>query len=197
PGSSLDYTTLKAEEVAAQARRHKEVAYTYTTVGSSSGSGEVDNATVYVRLVPKHSRSISQDRFGRIIRTEIAKFGGMNAYTFAAGGFAGNQKQLQLQVQGPDANALAGLAEPIADSVRVTPGAVDVGLSTRGQKPELTVEVDRGLAGSMGVRLGQLALSLRYAFAGVDAGTWVDPSGVSRYVHVRLAGSARENAADL
>src|SRR5881394_1816461 len=42
PGSSLEYTTLKAEEVAAQARRHKEVAYTYSTVGSASGSGEVD-----------------------------------------------------------------------------------------------------------------------------------------------------------
>src|SRR5436190_18206440 len=71
PGSSLDYTTLKAEEVAVQARKHREVAYTYTTVGSASGSGELDNATVYVRLVPKSQRNISQDRFGRIIRGEI------------------------------------------------------------------------------------------------------------------------------
>ncbi|HEU4997092.1 MAG TPA: efflux RND transporter permease subunit [Gemmatimonadaceae bacterium] len=197
PGSSLEYTTLKAEEVAARARTHKEVAYTYTTVGSTSGSAEVDNATVYVRLVPKRDRSISQDQFGRIIRKEIARFGGMNAYTFAAGGFAGNQKQLQLQVQGPDANLLAQLAEPIADSVRATPGAVDVGLSTRGRKPELNVEINRGLAGSLGVSLAQLALSLRYAFAGVNAGTWVDPGGISREVHVRLAASARESAADL
>jgi HAE1 family hydrophobic/amphiphilic exporter-1 len=197
PGSSLDYTTLKAEEVAVQARRHKEVAYTYTTVGSASGSGEVDNATVYVRMVPKAQRHISQDRFGRLIRNEIQHFGGMNAYTFAAGGFAGNQKQLQLQLQGPDANQLARIAEPIADSVRVTPGAVDVGLSTRGQKPELNVQINRGLAGTLGVSLGQLAVSLRYAFAGVNAGTWVDPNGISREVHVRLAASARQNAADL
>ena len=197
PGSSLDYTTLKAEEVAAQARRHKEVAYTYTTVGSASGSGEVDNATVYVRLVPKKDRNISQDRFGRVIRQEIAHFGGMNAYTFAAGGFAGNQKQMQLQLQGPDANVLARLAEPIADSVRATPGAVDVGLSTRGQKPELNITVNRGLAGTLGVSLAQLAASLRYAFAGVSAGTWVDPNGISREVHVRLAASARENASDI
>src|SRR5439155_8044353 len=48
PGSSLDYTTLKAEEVAAIARRHREVAYTYTTVGGGASSGAVDNATVYV-----------------------------------------------------------------------------------------------------------------------------------------------------
>jgi hydrophobic/amphiphilic exporter-1 (mainly G- bacteria), HAE1 family len=197
PGSSLEYTTLKAEEAAAIARRHKEVTYAYTTVGSSSGSGAVDNATIYVRLVPKNQRSISQDVFGQLLRQELARIGGATAYTFAAGGFAGNQKQLQLQLQGPDANVLAQLAEPIADSVRATPGAVDVGLSTRGQKPELTVLVNRGLAGELGVSLAQLAVSLRYAFAGVNAGTWVDPSGTSREVHVRLAAEARGNANDL
>src|SRR5215831_18129044 len=197
PGSSLDYTTLKAEEAATMARGHPEVAYTYTTVGGTTGAGAVDNATVYVRLVPKRKRSISQDDFGQRLRTELARLGGATAYTFAAGGFAGNQKALQLQLQGPDANALAKLAEPIADSVRVTPGAVDVGLSTRGQKPELNVEVNRGLAGSLNVSLAQLATSLRYAFAGVDAGTWVDPSGLSRYVHVRFEPSSRATAADL
>jgi HAE1 family hydrophobic/amphiphilic exporter-1 len=197
PGSSLDYTTLKAEEVAAMARRHAEVAYVYTTVGSSTGQGLVDNATVYVRLVPKHQRAISQDAFGQLLRTELVHVGGATAYTFAAGGFAGNQKQLQLQLQGPDANALSRLAEPIADSVRAAPGAVDVGLSSRGQKPELNVQPRRAIAGSIGVSLGQLAAALRYAFAGVDAGTWVDPSGLSRYVHVRFAQSARQSAADL
>ncbi|HEY9227991.1 MAG TPA: efflux RND transporter permease subunit, partial [Gemmatimonadaceae bacterium] len=194
PGSSLDYTTLKAEEVANTARRHREVAYVYTTVGSSSGSGAVDNATIYVRLVPKHQRTISQDDFGQLLRHELAQIGGATAYTYAAGGFAGNQKQLQLQLQGPDALTLARIAEPIADSVRAAPGAVDVGLSTRGQKPELNVFVNRGLAGQLGVSLAQLAASIRYAFAGVDAGTWVDPSGISRYVHVRLAAESRQNA---
>jgi HAE1 family hydrophobic/amphiphilic exporter-1 len=45
--------------------------------------------------------------------------------------------------------------------------------------------------------LSQLATSLRFAFAGVDAGTWIDPSNISRYVHVRLAEGARQNAKDL
>ena len=198
PGSSLDYTTLKAEEAANIARAHKGiVAYTYTTVGSASGSGAVDEATVYVRLVPKRDRNISQDAFGQQLRTELGRMGGATAFTYAAGGFAGNQKAMQLQLQGPDANQLVQYAQVIADSVRVTPGAVDVGLSTRGQKPEFNVVVNRGLAGTLGVSLAQLATSLRFAFAGVDAGTWVDPSGTSRYVHVRLAASARENAADL
>jgi HAE1 family hydrophobic/amphiphilic exporter-1 len=197
PGSSLQYTTLKAEEVGRMVRTHKEVAYTYTTVGSASGSGATDAATVYVRMVPKHERSISQDDFGRVVRDEVSHVGGANAYTFAAGGFGGNQKQLQLQLQGPNAAVLTRIAEQIADSVRTVPGAVDVGLSTRGQKPELAVNVNRGLSASLGVSIGQLATALRFAFAGVDAGTWVDPSGVSRYVHVRLTPASRSKASDL
>ena len=123
--------------------------------------------------------------------------GGATAYTFASG-FGGAQKQLQLQLQGPDQTVLnAATPSGSRRSWRRRPGAVDVGLSTKGQKPEFNVRVNRGLAGTLGVSVSQLAASLRFAFAGVDAGTWVDPAGISRYVHVRLVPTARENAADL
>jgi HAE1 family hydrophobic/amphiphilic exporter-1 len=196
PGSSLDYTSLKAEEVARMVRTRPEVLYTYTTVGSSTGSGEVDNASVYVRLEPKKDRSLSQEDLGQILRKKLRLLGGANAFTYASG-FGGAQKQLQLQLQGPDPTTLGQLAERIEGIVSSTPGAVDVGLSTRGQKPELNVRVNRGLAGTLGVNLSQLANSLRFAFAGVDAGTWVDPMGISRYVHVRLVPESRANADDL
>jgi HAE1 family hydrophobic/amphiphilic exporter-1 len=196
PGSSLDYTTLKAEEVARMVRARPEVLYTYTTVGSSTGSGEVDNASVYVRLKPKKDRALSQEAIGQIVRNRLRLLGGATAFTYASG-FGGAQKQLQLQLQGPDPVMLQTLAERIEALVRDTRGAVDVGLSTRGQKPELNVRVNRGLAGTLGVNLSQLAQSLRFAFAGVDAGTWVDPQGISRYVHVRLVPASRENADDL
>jgi HAE1 family hydrophobic/amphiphilic exporter-1 len=76
-------------------------------------------------------------------------------------------------------------------------GAVDVGLSTKGQKPELDVQVDRGLAGSLGVTVGQVAQALRPAFAGIDAGDWIDPSGETRDVTIRLAPASRSVVADL
>ena len=197
PGSSLEYTALKAEEAARMVRAHKEVAYTYTTVGSATGSGAVDVATIYVRLVPRGERGISQDDFGARVRGELAGIGGAVAYTYAAGSLAGNQKQIQLQLQGPDALRLTQLSADIADSMRATPGVVDVGLSTKGKKPELSVRVNRGLASSLGISLGQLATTLRFAFAGVDAGTWVDPSGISRYVRVRLAPDDRQRQTDV
>ena len=196
PGSSLDYTTLKAEEIARMIRARPEVQYTYTTVGSSTGAGTVDNASIYVRLVPKSDRSLSQDQIGQILRKQMRNVGGATAYTYASG-FGGAQKQLQLMLQGPDQATLNDYAARIEKIVAATPGAVDVGLSTKGQKPEFNVRANRGLAGTLGVSMSQLATSLRFAFAGVDAGTWIDPSGISRYVHVRLVPSARQNAADL
>ena len=45
--------------------------------------------------------------------------------------------------------------------------------------------------------MGQVAQSLRPAFAGVDAGDWEDPSGEMRDVVVRLAPEARSRAQDL
>ncbi|HWB15511.1 MAG TPA: efflux RND transporter permease subunit, partial [Vicinamibacterales bacterium] len=108
-----------------------------------------------------------------------------------------NQKQIQVQVSGPDIATLNTLADQVLTMVRQVPGAVDVGLSTRGQKPELDVRVDRALAGTLGVRVADVAQSLRPAFAGVDAGDWVDPSGKTRDVTVRLAPQDREHFTDL
>jgi HAE1 family hydrophobic/amphiphilic exporter-1 len=112
------------------------------------------------------------------------------------GGF-GPEKQIQVQIQGPDLAQLNRIAGQVANAVKETPGAVDVGLSTKGQKPELEVDVDRELAGSLDVTVGQLAQSLRTAFAGIDAGDWVDPTGETRDVMVRLAPAWRVRPADL
>jgi HAE1 family hydrophobic/amphiphilic exporter-1 len=198
PGSNLDYTRRTAEAAAAIARKHPEVAYTYTTVGTSvpGKAPSVDQALVYVRLVPKADRSISQDALGRVLRREVAALGGAKVSVFTSG-FGGAFKQIQIQMKGPDARVLTQLAEQAQQEVEKVPGAVDVGLSTRGQKPELEVELKRGLAGSLGITVGQVAQALRPAFAGIHVGDWVDPSGETRDVNVRLAPEARERTGDL
>jgi HAE1 family hydrophobic/amphiphilic exporter-1 len=194
PGSSLQYTARKAEAAARIARSHREVLYTYTTVGGASGA--VDQAQVYVKLVPKGERAIGQDRLGEVIRRQVSRIGGASFATLASG-VGGARKPIQLQLRGPDAGQLTVLAQKVRERVRSVPGTADVGLSTRGQKPELVVEVDRALAGSLGLTMGQVAQALRPAFAGVDAGDWVDPDGETRDVTVRLAPEVRTSAEDL
>jgi HAE1 family hydrophobic/amphiphilic exporter-1 len=192
-GSNLEYTKLKAEEVARVARAKSEVLYTYTTIGGQTGS--VDEGNVYVRLKPKNERERSQNTVAAELRQELATLAGATA-SITTSGF-GDQKQILVQVVGPDAKVLQQIADRVQAAVRAVPGAVDVDLSTRGQKPELQVEIDRALAGSIGVTAGQIAQALRPAFAGIDVGDWVDPSGETRDVTIRFAPEARSRTADL
>ncbi|HEX7085850.1 MAG TPA: efflux RND transporter permease subunit [Vicinamibacterales bacterium] len=193
PGSNLAYTKLKSEEAARLARELPEVAYTYTTIGGRTEA--VDEGIVYVRLKPKSERSRHQADVEADLRRKFAGLGGVIA-SIGSGNFE-NQKQIQLQLQGPDTRELNRLAALVRAEVEQVPGAVDVGLSTRGQKPEIEIALDRGLAGAVGVSVGQVAQTLRIAFAGLDSGDWIDPSGETRDVYVRLAPEARERVRDL
>lgn len=194
PGSNLDYTRLKAEEAARLARARPEVRYTYTTIGGASG--DVTTAGIYVKLVPKGERTLSVKQLANRLRDEVKAIGGADVSVFASD-FGGGRKQIQLELRGSDAAELSAFAELVKAEVKQVPGAVDVGLSTKGQKPELTVALNRGLAGSLGVTVGAIANTLFPAFAGVKAGTWVDPSGEVREVRVRLAPEARTRTTDL
>ncbi|HET9635125.1 MAG TPA: efflux RND transporter permease subunit [Gemmatimonadaceae bacterium] len=195
PGSNLNYTQIKAEEAARIARSHKDIVrFTYTTTGGQTG--DVNVGQVYVRLVPKADRKIGAEDFGRQLRKEVGQIGGAQMSVFT-NTFGGDQKQIQIQLRGGTIKSMTPAAELIADQLRNIKGVVDIGLSTKGQKPELSVDINRGLAGSLGVTVAQVAQSLRPAFAGIKAGDWVDPSDETREVNVRLAPEARQRASDL
>ena len=202
PGSSLAYTRLKIEEIKRILDQHKEVAYSYATIGGASfgynggSAGSVDQGLVYAKLVPKKDRKISQDELGAIVRPEVGAIGGATTAVYTSG-FGGAFKQIQVEVRGRDARELQVIAEKLRDQVREIPGAVDVDLNTKGQRPELEVQLNRGLAGTLGVNVAQVAQALRPAFAGLKAGDWVDPAGETRDVQIRLDPDAKRRVVDL
>jgi len=195
PGSNMEYTRLKAAEAANIAKTHREVIYTYTTLGNQA-TGGVDEGNIYVRLVPKTERRLSVEKLAEELRAETARMSGASVSVFTSD-FSAGFKAIQLQLRGQDVVALAQAADMVKAEVQKIPGAVDIGLSTKGQKPELEIDLNRGVAGTLGLTVGQVAQSLRPAFAGIDAGYWIDPSGKSRKVTVRLTPESRQRAADL
>ena len=199
PGSNLEYTRLKAQEAARIVRAQPEVRYTYTTLGEG-GTGAVDVGNIYVKLRSKADRVRDGQRsvvdLSASLRTQMNRVAGATMSIFE-NDFSGGFKQILVQLRGQDSKVLAQFAEQVRAEVQKIPGAVDIGLSSKGQKPELEVELHRGVAGSLGVTVGQVAQSLRPAFAGIDAGDWIDPTGKQRDVTVRFAPEARRRAADL
>jgi HAE1 family hydrophobic/amphiphilic exporter-1 len=195
PGSNLAYTRAKADEAERLIRARPDVRYTYATLGDAT-SQAVDVGSIYVKLQPKHERAKGAEQIAAEVRDELEHLAGVKLAVFSSD-WGGGRKQLQLQVKGPDLATINQAAEQIRQVVSQTPGAVDVALSSKGQRPELTIEMDRALAGSLGLTVGQVAQALRPAFAGIDAGDWVDPSGETRDVTVRLDPESRRRAEDL
>ncbi len=195
PGSSLGYTRSKAQAAEAVVMTNPEVRYTYTTLGGGA-SGSVDAGSIYVRLIPKHERSRSADEVAAAVRNELARHLGFTSSVYTQD-FGQGRKQLALNLRGTDIFAINNLAEQIKAEVAQVPNVVDLALSTKGQKPELNVEVNRGLAGSLGITVGQVAQSIRPAFAGIDVGDWQDPNNEMRDVRIRFAPEYRQRITDL
>jgi hydrophobe/amphiphile efflux-1 (HAE1) family protein len=192
PGSSLEYTRRKVLAAVEIARQQPEVRYTYSTVGGQTGP---DVAQIYVRLAPKHERAVHQNVVAQALRDQIRRLSGTTAF-ISTGGF-GIGKQIQVQLVGRDLDILNGLAERMAAIMREVPGAVDVGLSSKGQRPELEVLPDRDVAARLGVSAAAIAQALRPAFAGLEAGRWIDPDGEARDIVVRLGAEFRQRPEDL
>ncbi|MEP6765005.1 MAG: efflux RND transporter permease subunit, partial [Gemmatimonadaceae bacterium] len=194
PGSNLAATRIKIEEAIRIAHGYPEVTHTFATIGGASGA--VDEGKIYIRLSPRSERKRSATKLGAQIRQDVSKIAGAQIAVYTSD-FAGQQKQIQIQLRGNNQQALDKLAAQYKEIVTSVPGTVDVGLSTKGQKPELNVSVERSLAGSLGLTVGAVAQSLRPAFAGVEVGDWVDPMGETRKVRLRLDSDARTRVTDL
>jgi len=194
PGSSMAYTVARAEAAATLARRHSEVRTTYTTVGS--GDGEVSKAQVTVLLTPRAERGRSARQLAQVLRAEAHALTGA-MYAHADVTIAGMVKPIQLQLKGGESAQLQAIADSLVTRLRHVPGAVDVTLSSRRGQPAVDVRMRRDLAATVGVSPLDVAVALRAAFAGVEAGNWVDGEGDQRKVVVRFPSARREQVSDL
>jgi HAE1 family hydrophobic/amphiphilic exporter-1 len=194
PGATLEYTRARTEAIAAMARRLPEVRTTYATIGG--GDDDVTQGSVQVLLHPRAERDRSAREVSAALRREAASLGGAT-YAVSDIGMGGTVKPIQLLVKGTDAATLPRIADAIAREVRRVPGAADVTLSTRTGQPAVDIAMHRSLAAAVGVQPIEVAGALRAAFAGVEAGDWIDAEGDLRKVVVRLPASERRALADL
>jgi hydrophobic/amphiphilic exporter-1 (mainly G- bacteria), HAE1 family len=176
--ASLEYTRLKIEKAAELARTLPETLATNSVVNIGGGRVYVDIGKLSERK--RKAQAIAVD-----LRKLMAQLVGAE-YTVQDDLNNGTRKPVQIQFYGADARTLLGLTNAYMDRLRTVPGAVDVGLSEASPKDELKIELNRGLANSLGISVSDAAQALRVAFAGVEVGDWVDPTGESRDVAVRL-----------
>ncbi|MEP7155479.1 MAG: efflux RND transporter permease subunit [Betaproteobacteria bacterium] len=187
--ASLEYSRLKVEKAAELARTMTETVATNSNV--SPGGGRV-----YVDIGKSTGRKRSGSEIAVELRKLMLQVVGAE-YTVLDDLNNGARKPVQIQFSGPDSRRLMEITTDFMDKLAKVPGAVDVGLSQQDPKDELKIELNRGLANSLGISVGDAAQALRVAFAGVEVGDWVDPTGESRDVAVRLHPDDRISAANI
>lgn len=187
--ASLEYSRLKVEKAAELARTIPETKATDTQVNPGGGR-------VYVDLGKSNARHRNAEQIARELRAKLTRLVGAE-YVVLDDLNNGVQKPVQIQFYGPDSRRLMALTNDFMEKMKSIPGAVDVGLSEQEPKDELKIELDRGLASQLGISVGDAAQALRVAFAGVEVGDWVDPTGESRDVSVRLHPDDRVDASNI
>jgi HAE1 family hydrophobic/amphiphilic exporter-1 len=196
-GSSLDYTRAKGLEIARFLGTRHEVDYTYLTVGGAAQNNEVNRGSIYVKLVPRHDRKLSQQQFETEMRKVLARFTGSDARILVPGEVGGAAAPIVINLNGPDIQQLQRISAETIEKIRDVPGLVELKSSLEGRKPEWLVDVNRDLAANVGLSVGQVGSALRPVLAGVKAGDWEDPEGLSYDVRVRLAPEFRTSRDDL
>jgi HAE1 family hydrophobic/amphiphilic exporter-1 len=187
--SSLEYSRVKVEAAAALARTLPETVATNASVNPGGGR-------IYVDIGKSTHRQRSAIEIATALRALTSRLVGAE-YTVQDDLNNGSQKPVQIRFTGTDSRRLLALTSEFMDRLRKVPGAVDVGLSQQAPQEEMQIVLDRGLANTLGISASDTAQALRVAFAGVEAGDWVDPTGETRDVSVRLAPEDRVDAGNI
>jgi len=197
PGSSLSYTTSKGLEVSRLLRSRPEVELTYLRIGGGF-RGSPNNGSIYVKLVPRSERSISQEELQTRLRADLRNVAGVQpAITGTPSIFGGFRQPITVNVHGPEETRLRIAADQILTSMREVPGVAEPNSSFEGQIPQLDVNVDRQQAWAAGLGISSIASTLQPLFGGQRATRWEDPEGYSHDVVVIYPDSLRAYASNV
>ena len=187
--SNLDYSRLKLEAAAVMARSLPETKATNSYVNPGGGR-------IYVDIGKSTDRKRTAQDIAIELRKRTSQLVGAE-YTVLDDLSNGASKPVQIRFSGTDSRKLLAITSDFMAQLRQVAGAVDVGLSQQDPQNELQIELDRGLANSLGISVTDTANALRVAFAGIEVGDWVDPTGESRDVAVRLSPEDRMSATNI
>ena len=165
PGSTLRETDRTAQRTIALLQQHPAVESVLATVGSGGASRDLNNATLYINLLPKDEREISQQMFEKQMREEFTKIPGARI-SFQSAGAGGSSKDLSIVLKSENPAALQEAADTLERQMRELPGLVEVSSSASVVKPEILIIPDAKRAADLGVSVQAIARTASLATLG-------------------------------
>ncbi len=173
-GYTLSRSDALFGEIAAQLRKFPEVRHVLTAIGDTTGrlragEGPVTQGSVYVQLADLHEREASQQEVMRRARRLLASYPELRASVQNISLFLGGgqrQTDVEFHLTGPELGALLAYSEKIVEGMKATPGFTDVDTTLAARQPELRVRVARQKASEFGIRMQDVAATLRALVGG-------------------------------
>jgi hydrophobic/amphiphilic exporter-1 (mainly G- bacteria), HAE1 family len=171
PGANLEDTTKTVLRLYEKLKVRAEVNQVFVTIGapttgkmnSGSSAGEVNKANIYISLVPREKRKVSQQQFEIAMRPDLNKVPGARLAFTHVGGITG---KLRVVFTSDDGVLLAREADKVANEIRNIPGISDIVSSASLQKPEILVKPNFSKAAEQGVSVQAIAHTAMIATLG-------------------------------
>lgn len=188
-GSSVSYTDGRLQQIEQILAKEPTVATYFAAVGMGGSAGQANNASVFVRMLPREQRDHSQQEVVERLAGELAQIPGVRAFPTAVPLIGGSRGEpLQFVLRGPDLNQVAELAQQMQARLNDTPGIGRLDLDIQLDLPQLEMDIDRVRAAALGVSSQQLALAVNMLAGGIDVAKYNDDPGDGERYDIRLKG---------
>jgi HAE1 family hydrophobic/amphiphilic exporter-1 len=173
------------------------VTKTLKSIGfSQSGVPSKNESYIFFEIVPSEKRDMKLPEVMIKVRKILSKYDGLKTSVVVGGqGSIGGMKNYDMEyvINGPDLNVLNDYASKIIAELKKIPGAVDLDTSFTNAKPEYRVIIDRDKAHQLGVKVEDIAMSLRTLVSGKDSITKYKEGDELYEVRVRADEKWRNN----
>lgn len=188
----IDAVTRQAEEILFS---HPEVRGAFVGTGFF---GSVNQGIMFVSLVPKSERKVSQQQLMDLLRKELSAIPDLTVAVEGVSPIGGGQRNTDIQyiLEGPSLEDLAERSQLLVQRLKGSPGFVDVDTDLELTKPEAKVYINREKAEDLGVDVVTITQAINIIMGGVDVAKFQE--GGERYdIHLRALPGDRDLPSDL
>ena len=164
---SLSEMIQESKNVENRIRKNKNVLYTTLNIGYTA-SHEKHKALIYVKLVPKDKRELSQEQVTQALRKELKPFSSKMFITAAAiPGIkgAGASVPFQIVLKADTFELLNKAKDNLIEYMKKKKGFVDIDTNLDAMKPEIEIDILREKANRYGISASTIAESIATAFS--------------------------------
>ncbi|HSY07506.1 MAG TPA: efflux RND transporter permease subunit [Steroidobacteraceae bacterium] len=188
PGVRLEDTAVVSAQAAAILRRQPEVTDIVEAVGEGgSFSGEVRNAVLYISLVPREKRKLTQRQFESKVITELRTIADARIDFQNNGAGGGGGRDIGLYLTGDDGPLVQRTAQQIITEMRTLHSLRDPRINGDLPRPEIVIRPRLDLAAQLGVTVQSISQTVLIATLGDIPQNVAKFSLVDRQIPIRVS----------